>query len=125
LSGEALAPISGPGIPLSLAGLMSLVALQTLLCARGVVALSRSGRAELPPAASLRHLLIAIALAIALSVTALVVLPASNDVDWLGLVQFAPDAAVLLLAVVALAVLYAALQAATWLRAPGKGERAR
>ncbi|HWO10298.1 MAG TPA: serine hydrolase domain-containing protein [Polyangiaceae bacterium] len=118
LSGEAPVPIGGPGIPLALGGLMLFVALQALFCVRAVIALSKSRRAAPPPAAAaLRHLTVSILLAIALSLTALVGLPESNDIGWLGLVHAAPDAGWLLLAIAVQAVLYAMLRVPVWLRA--------
>jgi len=117
LSGEEPVAISGPGIPPGLAALMVFVALQALLCARGVVALSRSRRAAVVPVAStLRYLFAPLALAAGLSVSALVLVPRSNDVDWLGLARAAPDAGGLLLAVAVQAVLWAMLRAAAWLQ---------
>jgi len=49
-------------------------------------------------------------------VSALVLVPRSNDVDWLGLARAAPDAGGLLLAVAVQAVLWAMLRAAAWLQ---------
>jgi CubicO group peptidase (beta-lactamase class C family) len=116
-SGEEPAAIGAPGIPLPLAGLMLFVALQALLCVRGVQALWRSRRAELQPVApSLRALIAPILLAAVLTVSALVVFPRSNDLDWGGVMSAAPDLGALLLAVAVQAVLWAALRSIVWLR---------
>ena len=73
-----------------------------------------------PVPSSLRQLFLPSALALALSVSALVVVPRSNDVGWRGLVHAAPDVGALLLAVALQAVLWAALRAAAWWQARGQ-----
>lgn len=126
LSGETPVAIRPPGIPLALSGVMLFVALQVLLCVRGVILLSRPRRAGAAPAAtSWRHLLVPLLLAAALAVSALFVVPYVNDLNWLGLAHAAPDVGGLLLAVAVLAVLAAVLRSIAWLQARARQPRAR